>query len=378
MPIAIHVLPQLPFTTTTFIAQTVRVTADAGWFPYVLAGRRRWYLRESTSVGTARTEMLRPSPKSAWAGIERLPHGLRDSLTLAQGHELARRASRYASGPTVIHAHFAARSFDIAIEAKKESGLPLVVTVHAADVFGNGRIEFLRSRLANADAIIAISERGYRYVGSLNVGTRLELIPCSIPLESIPTHSGEGPAHVVTVGRLVEKKGVDVLVDLAERVLRAQPQLHWTIVGDGPLRPLVKSLSVRQPRFQHISKLPHNEVLDLVAGARAFVLPSRRSRDGDEEGVPIGILEAMAIGTPVVAGRSGGVEEVVVPGETGYLLSADEDPIDEWVGALTSALEGDGERLAATARKRIREERQPAVEGEAYSHLYRDLAEGTG
>lgn len=374
MNTVLHVVPQVPFTTTTFIAQTITVAAEAGWHPSIQAGRRRWRQNETTRVANGSCSVIRPSLSSYAASALTTHRSALSALTAAQGTELARRAAQH-GGRIVVHAHFAARPLEIALAAKQRIGVPVVVTAHAADLFATSDQRGLVEALEHADAVVTISERGFRHVRGLTNNVRLELIPCSLPLHEFPERSAPAHRRVVTVGRLVEKKGIDVVIRLAERMMASQPDLEWALVGDGPLRPQVESFARRAERFQFIPSLTHQRVLELVAKSSVFVLPSRRSQDGDEEGVPIALIEAMALGVPVVAGRSGGVPEVVTPGATGYLLDADADDAATWMGAIAAAMTEEGAALAARARARIAAERDPFLEGRSYAKLYDELAE---
>jgi colanic acid/amylovoran biosynthesis glycosyltransferase len=137
-------------------------------------------------------------------------------------------------------------------------------------------------------------------------------------------HRG-GRVKLVTVGRLVEKKGVEYAIRAVASLLSQRPELDisYTIGGDGPLAPhlkaLVSELGVgEQVRF--LGSLEADEVAELLAPSDLFLLPSVTDRLGDQEGIPVVLIEALAVGMPVVSTHHSGIPELVVDGESGFLV----------------------------------------------------------
>lgn len=144
----------------------------------------------------------------------------------------------------------------------------------------------------------------------------------------VPPRGSTGPL-VVSVARLVRRKGHDILLQAWPEVLRAAPDARLVIVGTGPMLPRLREMaggaeqrgSVRLP-----GRLPEPEVAAYLAAADVFVLPCRDDRRGlQTEGLGLAVLEASACGAPAVVGRSGGSVDSVIDGVTGTLVSA-EDP----------------------------------------------------
>jgi glycosyltransferase involved in cell wall biosynthesis len=366
-----HVVPQIPFTTHTFIVQTISVVRDEGWEPHVYAGRRRWRQPQSLRLQDAGVNRIGYAKYPLVKGALQAPRDVRRALSVSQGVRLSKHLG-VVHGKRILHAHFAARPLEIALHAAEHERVPVVVTAHAADLFAAKDTHVLARQLSAADAVVTISQRGYNYAQELLSHTRVqvELIPCSLPTTISPQPAPGTGQRVVTVGRLVEKKGIDLVLRMAERMLAADPSLTWTLVGTGPLEPAVKRFAHAQRRFFHEPSLSHQRVWDLLASASVFVLPSRRTATGDEEGIPIAILEAMALGVPVVAGRSGGVGEVVRPGETGWLLDADTNAISDWCAAIEEALSPNSVSGAKAAQRETLRDRSPIAEGRAYAALY--------
>lgn len=133
----------------------------------------------------------------------------------------------------------------------------------------------------------------------------------------------EGPLRVITVARLVEKKGVCYAVEAVARAVAAGKSVSYTIVGDGPFRTELES----QVRDLHMEKFisfagaqAHSKVLEMVRLSHVLIAPSVTANDGDEEGVPNSLKEAMAIGLPVIGTRHGGIPELIEDGISGLLV----------------------------------------------------------
>ncbi|WP_063643030.1 glycosyltransferase [Actinoplanes sp. N902-109] len=234
--------------------------------------------------------------------------------------------------PDLVHAHFGGDGWLISASAAA-LGVPLIVTLHGHDVtrqpYATG-VRGLRARrnlrtvFRRAAAIIAVSgpvrDRALA-LGADPAKVRVHHTGVPIPAaRPVPKRW-----DLVFVGRLVAKKGLDDLIaalgtlrDLAPRVL---------IVGDGPLRGTLtaQARSLGVP-VTFAGALDHAAAGRAMAEAEVFVSPSRTSADGDAEGLPTTLLEAMALGVPVVSTRHSGIPEAVVHGETG-LLGAEGDRV---------------------------------------------------
>ena len=138
-----------------------------------------------------------------------------------------------------------------------------------------------------------------------------------------------GPLGFLSVGRLIEKKGTEFALRAFAQLASKRPELDWqyTIIGDGPLAGDLKALSRAlglSARVSFLGALPHEQVKTHLDGAHVFVLPSVTGSDGDVEGVPVAIMEAMAAGLVVVSSRHSGIPELVED-RVGGLLSDERD-----------------------------------------------------
>ena len=239
-------------------------------------------------------------------------------------------------GVTLIHAHFAPDAV-FALPLAQSLGVPLVVTLHGFDVtrtdaslLTSGRAPLIwsvigrRALQRRAAAVVAVS----RFVAEQAIARgyspeRVHILPIGVALPQVSVVAPE-PSLIVHVGRLVEKKGAAVLLDALALLQGRGIEARLSIVGDGPLRPALQAQAVRlgvADRTTFHGALPHAETLALIASATVLAAPSLPARDGDREGLPTVILEAMARGVPVVATTEAGVPEAVEDGVTGFLVA---------------------------------------------------------
>jgi glycosyltransferase involved in cell wall biosynthesis len=210
-------------------------------------------------------------------------------------------------------------------------GVSFTFACHAADVHLAGAPGPLEhAAVHRADSVIACTEhlrrhlvekRGYP-AGKVHVvrhGVDLAV------LDAIPQSEKEPGARPVigAVARFVPKKGLSVLLEAAAPLLAdLDAELH--IVGDGPLRPqLEREASQRGivDRTRFLGSRPWRETLALMAGFSVLAAPSVKAADGDLDGLPNVLLEAGALGVPIVASHAGGIPELVSDGKTGWLVT---------------------------------------------------------
>ena len=239
--------------------------------------------------------------------------------------------------------------------------VPLFVNFFGFDASRKHVLERYRSayqRLFAASAgIVAISGAMRERLEQLGAPpARLHLNPCGADPQRF---CGAEPANsaplFVAVGRFVEKKAPYLTVLAFREVVQACPQARLAMVGDGPLLGPTKRLAGALGISSHVDFLgvqSPDQVSALMRGARAFVQHSLEADDGDSEGTPVAIVEAQMTGLPVVSTRHAGIPEVVLDGETGYLV-AEGDAVE--MGARMKLLATDAGlagRLGDAARQR--------------------------
>jgi len=153
--------------------------------------------------------------------------------------------------------------------------------------------------------------------------------------ELVSQYGLAGSQVIVTVARLVPRKGIDQVIRALPWLTKALPRLRYLVVGDGAQRGMLEALARDcgvADRVVFVGEVPLAEVPAHLALGEVFVMPNRRMPDGEDEGFGLVFLEANAVGLPVLGGRAGGVPEVVRDGETGLLVNGED------VAAVTSAL----------------------------------------
>lgn len=202
---------------------------------------------------------------------------------------------------------------------------PYLVTGHGGDValLNRGIFRKLKIRcLIRAGQVTVVSEDLKNKLRTLTPEINPIVIPMGVDGSKfgkqyyVPDYFGQGDNKVVLfVGRLAEKKGVTYLIEAMKAV-----DALLVIVGDGPLRKrLEKQAAGIKNRVVFWGARPHSELRTIYASADIFAAPSLTARDGDQEGLPTVIMEAMASGLPVIASNSGGISDLVVSGYNGIL-----------------------------------------------------------
>ncbi|WP_353950969.1 glycosyltransferase [Knoellia sp. S7-12] len=329
-----------PTTDARFHPEIARVQAPVTHLPKPVKLTDAWaVLREAQEV--------RPDLGSRLPGI--LAHLTRlDPTEAVQGIQLALRASE--QGITHLHAHFGSMAARVARVASAIADIPYSVTTHAKDLFHEDvDPALLHDVLQHADHVVAISEYNEDHLARRfpDIADRVVLIRNGLDLTRFPYADPaplEGPLKVAAVGRLVEKKGFTHLIEavrvLAERT-STQPRVEVRVAGDGELRAelgaqviaagLTGTVELLGPRSQ-------DEVRDLLTWADVMVAPCIVGADGNADGLPTVLLEAMAMGVPVIASDVTGIPEAVQHDVTGLLLSARRLGAGD-VGELVDALE---------------------------------------
>ena len=169
------------------------------------------------------------------------------------------------------------------------------------------------------------------------------------------------PVRILTVGRLVEKKGTEYSLRALAEVVREAPHVDWRfeVVGDGPLGDGLRELAGRlalDDRVRFLGPLPSDEVRERLAAADLFLLPSVVASDGDMEGIPVSLMEAMAAGVPVVSSVHSGIPELIDHGASGLL--AEERDVAGLVRHVRTLIENPDarRRLVGPARRKVEQE----------------------
>ena len=268
-----------------------------------------------------------------------------------------------------LHAHFATYPALAAWTCSRMVGVPYSFTAHAHDIFVH-RLG-LRRRIEDAAfCVLGISEHNARILRRAGRSADVHVVHCGI----VPEHyacrpraprAGE-PIRIACVAAIKDYKGHRVLLDAVGRLAREGRAVEVELVGDGPLRADLERQCARLDlvdRVRFLGALTEPEVAGVIDRANVFVLASRVQRDGDTDGIPVALMEAMAAGLPVVASAVSGVPELVRDGETGLLTPVDDHAA--LAAALRSVLRDPAAAIRRARAGRVLVEERFAVAGQA-------------
>jgi glycosyltransferase involved in cell wall biosynthesis len=228
-----------------------------------------------------------------------------------------------------IHVHFAGNAATLALVVERLTGVPFSFTAHAYDIFVDQVI--LKEKIDAARFIIAISEYNKRfmveYAGKPEVADKIHVIHSGIPIAdfSPETHSLPfvRPPLILTVGRLVEKKGFSFLIRACKHLRDWGYQAHCVIIGSGPqeeaLSHMIHDLDLTD-WVELAGWLDQAQVRSYLTEAGIFVLPCVVAANGDRDGIPAALMEAMAMAKPCVSTTVSGIPELIETGHTGLLV----------------------------------------------------------
>ncbi len=262
-----------------------------------------------------------------------------------------------------VHAHWATYPATACWLFHVFEGIEYSFTAHAHDIWLAKPLLPRKIEAARFVATISEYNRAYLVPFAGRFPEKLKVIRCGLDLGRFPWLVGGGEARrersavhrVVAVGRLDEIKGFPCLIDACRTLRDAGVPFACRIIGDGPLEPSLRR-RIAAHRLEGVVELtgamPHSRLLPEIREASVFVAPSVRSRSGNQDGIPVAIMEAMALGTPVIATRIAGIPELVRDGENGILVEAG-DP-RALAEAIRSVLDReDLEALTRSARATI-------------------------
>ncbi len=227
-----------------------------------------------------------------------------------------------------LHSHFISAPADIAELVSRLSALPFSVSAHAKDIYLSDPADLQRKLLA-ARFTVTCTEFNRQVLAAIAPGAPVHRMYHGVDHALFhPTLRAPAPdlALIVSVGRLRAKKGLDTLIDACALLRRRGQAFACEIVGYGEeqarLQAQIERLGLTD-QVRLVGKLAREQVIARYARAAVYVQPSRIAADGDRDGIPNVLLEAMAMGLPVVATRVSGIPELVGDGFNGLLVQAD-------------------------------------------------------
>lgn len=265
------------------------------------------------------------------------------------------------SGITHLHAHFAHSPTSVALFTSLITGLPFSFTAHAKDIWTQKPTQ-LAEKINLASFVVTCTRHNLDYLARLNKGaTPLYCVYHGIDLRLFnggQPRTPKPPYRIMTVARFAPKKGLPTIIEALKHLDEQGVPFEYRIIGDGDERERVLAklaASGIEGRTQWLGTQPHEEVLAHYRAADVFVLGCRIARNGDRDGIPNVLAEAMAMGVPVVSTTVSGVPELVENERTGLLVEP-EDP--KAMAEAISRLLGDDKlrrRLVEAGRERVAE-----------------------
>lgn len=279
------------------------------------------------------------------------------------------------SGARHVHAHFGTNSTEVVMLLTALGGPSYSFTVHGSEF---DKPEFLKlgEKVRHAAFAVAISSFGrsqlYRWADYVN-WPKIHVVHCGLEQTFYDVQRAPIPAtpRVVCVGRLSKEKGQLLLLDAISHLARKGTHLELVLAGDGDMRPELESQIVHQNLQDHVritGWLSGAQVREEILAARALVLPSFT------EGLPVVIMETMALRRPVLATYVGGIPELVRPGVDGWLFPAGD--VDRLVAVLEELLATSVEkleRMGEAAQLRVLERHSVDTETRKLAQLFRAM-----
>lgn len=347
---ALHIFSLKTNNEGRFHADVAHVRAPVTYAPESpWAGGLRSLVRVHAAAWRAAPAAYR---RLLWSALRRRRLG-----ALRRFHQAVWLAPRVrAAGVDHIHAHFASSATSAARLVSQLTGIPYSFTAHAKDIFhADVSPTSLAKKFVDARFAVTVSDFNRRHLATTPGTARLVRIYNGLDLDrfrprgptALPAAGPPPPPLILGVGRLVEKKGFDDLIRACAVLRDRGVPFRCRIVGAGDQAAALAALVDRLGLGDAVAldgPLPRAALLDLIPHATAFAAPCVVAADGNRDGLPTVLVEAMALGVPVVATPVTGIPELVADGRTG-LIVPERDPT-----ALADALA----RLLADAALRRR------------------------
>lgn len=356
---AAYVLLRFPCLTETFVAEEMQKMQAAGVEIFIY------------SLLAARDKLVQPVSATLLPLTRTAPGLLHPSLWTAQFHYLFRSARTYINllgtlmkqpAPRrsflfkrlaaflksvwiardlerrqvdLIHTHFAWLAAAAGWIAGSLVEVPFTVTAHAYDIYSE-KNDLLSLAAVKAARVITISQKNRQAIHELVRGlpeAKVQVIHCGVDLDYFTYQPDESPAgsvpvQITSVGSLIDKKGHEYLIRACAILKQQAIPFHCQIIGAGELEPKLSALIIKLGLEGMVSlagKRSQDQVKDRLAGSDIFILACVRTSNADQDGIPVAMMEALAMGVPVISTPVSGIPEMITHENTG-LLVAERDP----------------------------------------------------
>ncbi|MGH8523863.1 MAG: glycosyltransferase [Gammaproteobacteria bacterium] len=285
----------------------------------------------------------------------------------------------------LLHAHFGPAGMLIRRLAESLR-IPLLVTFHGYDASLRLRdpryVDQLKTLFTYAHGLAVCDAIRERLIAHGVPAGRIRTHYLGVPLnefryrarDPIPERVRRGESiRFVQVSRFFEKKGHDYTINALQALDRGFKNWHLALIGDGPLLPVCKQLVTKlglEEKVSFLGPLNSSEIEGELDQADAFLHHSVEASDGDQEGIPVSIMEAMAMGLPVVSTFHSGIPELIEQGVSGFLVK--ERDVEGYATALQNLLDS-GQALGRAAHERVRQKFDLERSNSELRLIYADL-----
>lgn len=372
-----YLMNSYPMTSTTFIRREIAAHEAAG-VPVQLYAIRPWsetlvepadiaeQARTTYILGQSRLRLVGGVLREIITRPRIFLRGLRASISLARqarGRKLLNfaylveavffRQAASSIGITHVHAHFSTNAAAVALLSRRMGGPTYSFTAHGPDEFDDPAANGLPMKVAHAAFVAAITDYARDVILTATGGTgadKVHVVRCGIDLDEFELTPPPENARIVCVGRLCPAKAQALLVEAVAPLVKDFPDLELVFIGDGEDRASIEKRIAELGLENHVTLAgwgTGDEVRAAIQGARIFALPSFA------EGLPIVLMESLAMGRAVVTTQITGIPELV-DAEVGWIVQAGDVPALQ--AAMAQALSADTATLAAmgaTGRARV-------------------------
>ena len=279
-----------------------------------------------------------------------------------------------------LHIHFAHVPTQIGMYASALAGIPFTFMAHANDIFE--RPLLIKEKIKRSHKTISISNFNINVMAKYGGNTdKIEIVRCGVDsnsnYEKPQVSPNSKPVVIGTLGRLVEKKGIDTLIDAAAILAESRLDFRIEVAGDGPLmddlKQQVKAANLSEV-ITFLGSMPHTEALGWIKTLDAIVLAGKKDSNGDMDGIPVVLMEAMNFGIPVISTQLSGIPELVIHKQTGLLCPPDD--ADSLAMAIQDLfrLPEQTNWLAEVAKERIVHEFDQDLNAKRLLHIFNQAA----
>lgn len=344
------------------VSARVTYIPDYFWpfcFAFIKANVKLWWRKPGVYWSAFRFALFRSLRQFSSSTIKRFAQ----AAYLVENHLYAQPGARFEPISIAhLYAHFSHGPTTVAYFASWLTGIDYSFSAHAKDIYLQEH-DFLRLKVERARFVVTCTEFNKKYLQQVS-GNETSVFRCyhglnidafAVPIKTRATAS----ANIISVGRLVPKKGFPILIQALHRMRQEGLAFHCDIIGSGPmkdeLQQQIKALGLSDS-IKILAPMPQDQLLEYYRRADLFALACEVQEDGDRDGIPNVLVEAMAMGIPSVSTAISGIPELVEDGVNGLLVpEKNAEALAQAIGKLLRA-PALAERIGLAGRAKVEEE----------------------